>query len=120
MPGRKTRITSRRGGDRFLNEQHRLLTYIAEKWGMSVEELISYWEKKEPEYGAKLRRLVRVHEDQESGSGGEDSKKKLRKKCKHGAGRSGNEGKNYLVSFIFGVGLGYLFLFFYRLIQLIQ
>ena len=63
MPGRKTRIPSRRRGDRFLNEQHRLLTYIAEKWGMSVEELISYWEKKEPEYGAKLRRLVREHEE---------------------------------------------------------
>ena len=69
---------------------------------------------------AKLQGLVRVHEDQESGSGGEESKKKLRKKCKHGAGRSGEEGKNYLVSFIFGVGLGYLLLFFYRLIQLIQ
>ena len=59
-------------------------------------------------------------QEQESGSGGEDSEKKLRKKCKRGAGRSVNEGKNYLVSFIFGVGLGYLFLFFYRLIQLIQ
>ena len=46
-----------------MNEQHRLLTYIAEKWGMSVEELISYWEKKEPEYGDKLRRLVREHEE---------------------------------------------------------
>ena len=43
------------------------LSEIAEKWGMSVEELISYWEKKEPEYGAKLQRLVRVHEDQRSG-----------------------------------------------------
>ena len=44
-------------------EQNRLLTYIAEKWVMSVEELISYWEKREPEYGAKMRRLVREHEE---------------------------------------------------------
>lgn len=96
------------------------LSEIAEKWGMSVEELISYWEKKEPEYGAKMRRLVREHEDQESGSGGEKSKKKLRKKRECRAGRSGEERKNYLISFIFGVGLGYLVLFFFRLLQLIQ
>lgn len=63
MTARFVRYSDRRGGDRFLNEQHRLLTYIAEKWGMSVEELISYWEKKEPEYGDKLRRLVREHEE---------------------------------------------------------
>lgn len=103
-----------------MNKQYRSLTYIAEKRGMSVEELISYWEKKEPEYGAKLRRLVREHEDQESGSGGEKSKKKLRKKRECRAGRSGEKRKNYLISFIFGVGLGYLVLFFFRLLQMIQ